>query len=344
MAKNPKIEFFKIILNSTKSDKDITFRELFTEIYEEKNPSKKDEIKDDDLMRIFLERIFDKIDGKFEINNNKKKAFYVRKQKEKLNEDVKLNSTGFYIHGLVKGGAYDTGKEEGSISDPLGENKRLSKAAILLDNFYFLLYTPLDKNIGILILQNYTSDQIADIFLPFVKVLFKVNKLSYNASLREFMPKEMQENFKENSSVKKFVFSNQYLISEMDEGVKSTGNFTINITVSASDKDVKVENLPFWKKIMKKIKIDVPGNDPRLVESFNRQIAYIKDDSSKSNPTKFDLDDDLLKIKATIYLENYIKLEENRVPVWKELEKFAVEMLTDVVIPEVYIEDNIDEE
>lgn len=344
MARNPKIEFFKINLNSVKADKEVTFREVFSEVYNTGRKNAKENIEEDLLMKTFLQHIFNKISGKFEINNQKKKAFYVKKSKSSINEDVKIDSKKFIVHGLVKGGLYDTGKEEGNLNDPLGDNKKLNKATILLDNFYFLLYTPMDKSTGVLILQNYTSDQIADIFLPFVKSLFKVSKFTYNATLSEFMPLEMQKDFKEISTIKKFVFSNQYLISDLDEDVKSTGNFTVKLVVSSSDKTVNLNNLSFWRKIMKKIKFEVPGNEARYVESFNNQVAYIKDETSKSNPTRFTLDDDLLKIKATIYLENYIGLEENRIPKWKELEKFAIETLKDTVIPEVYPEDFIDED
>ncbi|MCL9768896.1 hypothetical protein NAT47_00525 [Flavobacterium sp. HXWNR69] len=344
MARNPKIEFFKIKLNATKSDENITFRDLFTGIYNTKNPkNNKDNLSDKILMKTFLQHIFTNISGKFKVDNSKKKAFYVKGSAKDQNDSVKLGTDNYIVHGLVKGGPYDTGKEEGDLNNPLGENKKLKKATILLDDFYFLLYTPLDKGIGILILQNYTSDQIADIFKPFVKGLFRVEKKSYNAYLEEFMPIEMQKDFKENSAIKKFVFSNQYLISDLDEDVKSTGKFNIQLTVSSSDTNINVNNLSLWRKVMRKIKFDVPGNEPRFIESFNKQSAYIKDETAKSNPTKFSLDDDLLKIKATIYLENYIGLEENRIPKWKELEKFAQETLKEIVIPEVYPEDFIDE-
>lgn len=344
MARNPKIEFFKINLNSVKSDKKITFRELFSEVYNTVNPKNENKnIEDDVLMKTLLQHIFNKVSGKFEVNNQKKKAFYVKKSINKLNEDVKIDSKNFIVHGLVKGGVYDTGKEEGDLNNPLGENKKFTQASIILDNFYFLLYTPLNKSTGVLILQNYTSDQIADIFLPFVKGLFKASKFSLNATLSEFMPLEMQNDFKEISTIKKFEFSNQYLISDLDKDTKSAGNFNVKLVVTSNDKTINLNNLPFWRRVMKKIKFEIPGNEARLIESFNNQVAYIKDDTSKSNPTRFTLDDDLLKIKATIYLINYIGLEENKIPKWKELEKFALETLKNTVIPEVYPEDFIDE-
>ena len=56
------------------------------------------------------------------------------------------------------------------------------------------------------------------------------------------------------------------------------------------------------------------------------------------------LDDDSIKIKPTIFLQNYITLQENYIPIWKELEDFALKTLVEIVIPEVYPEDFIDED
>lgn len=345
MSKKPKIEFYEIHLKPTKADGNITFRDLFTEIYNNKNPeSKKKLLSDKLLMQTFLAQILNRTKDKFKDNNQKKKAFYVKTNKSGLNDSLKFGTQNDIIHGLIKGGPYDTGKEEADINNPEGENKKFKRTTILLDDFYFLLYTPLDKNIGVLILQNYTSDQIADIFVPFVKSLFKVEKYSYKAIVKEFMPKEMQDDFKQTSSIKKFVFSNQYLVSDMDKGTKSSGKFTVQISISASDADVNTNNLSFWKSVFRKVSIKVPGNENRVVESFAKQNAYIKDNTSVSNPTVFSLDDELLKIKATIYLQNHIGLEENRTPKWKELERFAQKTLKESVIPELYPESDLDEE
>ncbi|MFL9837106.1 hypothetical protein ABS768_06315 [Flavobacterium sp. ST-75] len=344
MARNPKIEFFKIILNSTKSDEKITFKEIFTELYFAKNPDEEEVPTNQVLMNTFYESILSKLDNRFRVNNSKKKAFYVKSDKQDAEKTIKFGRESSIIHGRVKGGAYDTGKEEGDLNNPSGDNKKLDSNNILLDDFYFLLYTPLNQNVGVLILQNYTSDQIADVFKPFVQGVFKVEKVSLKASLFEFMPDVMQKEFKENSSIKKFVFSNQYLISDLDDDVKSTGKFTVQLIISSSDNNLGIQSLPLWKKALRKIKINVPGNEPRVVESFAKQNAYIKDDSGvKANPTMFSLDDETLSIRATIYLQNHITLKENGIPVWKELENFAQRALKENVIPEIYPETDLDE-
>ena len=114
MAKNPKIEFFIININSYKKEKP-TFRDLFTELYSiKKSKNTRDNIDNSILMNTFLQYVFDKISGKYKVDNQKKKAFYIEKEKKKhLSKNIKFLSEKHIIHGLIKGGEYDTGKEEG---------------------------------------------------------------------------------------------------------------------------------------------------------------------------------------------------------------------------------------
>ncbi len=99
MARNPKIEFFKIKLNATKTDGNTTFRDLYTEIYNSKNPKNKNSnLSDDVLMKTFLQHIFTKISGKFKVDNSKKKAFYVKGSAKDLNDSVKFGSDNFIVH------------------------------------------------------------------------------------------------------------------------------------------------------------------------------------------------------------------------------------------------------
>ena len=344
MAKNPKIEFFIININSSKKEKP-TFRDLFTELYSiKKSKNTRDNINNSILMNTFLQYVFDKISGKYKVDNQKKKAFYIEKEKKKLGKNIKFLSEKYIIHGLIKGGEYDTGKEEGDLKNP-DKKSKLAKTSVLLDDFYFLLYTPLDKSKGILILQNYTSDQISDVFLPFIRDLFKIDKLSLKATLEPFMPIEMQKEIKKNGIIEKFTFSNEYLIDDLDKDTHLSEGFVIEVNIFSKSKSINPLSLSFWRKKIRDFKITTSKGEVRSLDTFNKQYGYIRErGSTLSTPTRFVLDDDSIKIKPTIFLQNYIRLEENYTPIWKELEDFALKTLKEIVIPEVYPEDFIDED
>lgn len=346
MSKNPKIEFYTIQLNSSKSD-DITFRDVFAFLYNEKRKRKveTDEIDGSTLFNEFFKHFFSKMDKGTVKNESKRKALKSEKKSAaSTNNSIALKSDNSFIQGRIKGGEYDTGKFLDEIDNPESTSEKLAKNKLITDDFYFLLYTPLNKNKGVLILQSYTKDNISDIFKPFVENLFKLTGLSLKATSRLFMPLTMQEELKNNCFVEKFVFQNQYVVSDVEEQTFQQGTFTIKVEIKAHDKILNLSNLPWWKRKLAETVIKLPKNDERDLDSFNKKNGYLVGNDIKSNPTKFSLDTESISVKATILLQNFITLEENGIPKWDELEKFAINALESDVKPEVYPEDFLSED
>lgn len=350
MTKNPKIEFYKIHLNPTPSNEDVTFKDVFKKIYLNQNPSfdknQINEVSDDDLKINFYKYFFNQIDTKFNNDKHKKKAFYAKSEllDGVPNTPINLSIGDSIIEGLVRGGYYDTGKNLGDIQKPEDDTEELDKNNILLDDFYFSLYTPLDKSLGILILHSYTRDQIADIFLLFIRKLFKVLEFTYNAKSQEFMPREIQDEFKERSIVQKFKFANRVLVNEMEEGVIMNEEFSISIEINSLGGKINLKNLPKWRKKLGEAILGIPSNPERELSTFNKQLGYLKSSNVRSNPTKFELNGENIKLNATIFLENYVRLKENGIPYWEDLKVFAKNTLNNRIKPEVYPEDYLNED
>ncbi len=341
MSKNPKIEFYTIHLQSSKSE-DLTFRNVFSSIYNEKRIRKieTDDIEVNNLFTEFFKYFFSKMEKGTVKNDKKRKAFKSdKKSATSTNNSIVLKSESSFIHGRIKGGEYDTGKFLDDIDNPDSTSEKLAKNKLITDDFYFLLYTPLNKDIGILILQSYTKDNISDIFKPFVENLFKVKGLSLKATSKLFMPLTMQEELKNNCFVDKFVFQNRYVVSDIEEQTFQQGEFTIKIEIKAHDKVLNLKNLPWWKRKLAETIIKLPKNDERELNSFNKKTGYLVSNDLKSTPSKFSLDTESIKVNATILLSNFIDTEENGVPKWDQLEVFAMKTLTEDVKPEVYPED-----
>lgn len=346
MTKNPKIEFYTIKIHPVKSD-DLTFRDIFSSLYNEKRVRKveTDEIQTNDLFNSFFRHFFSKMEKGTVKNESKRKAFKSdKKSSTSTNNSIVLKSDSSLIHGRIKGGEYDTGKSIDEIDNPDLASEKLPKNKLITDDFYFLLYTPLNKDVAILILQSYTKDNIADIFLPFIENLFKINSLSLKATRQIFMPITMQNEFKNNCFVEKFVFQNRYVVSDVEEKTFQQGSFTIKVEIKAHEKVINLNNLPWWKKKLAETLIKLPQNNERELESFNKKDGYLIANDIESTPTRFELDTNKIEIKATILLANHINLEENGVPLWDELEKFSLETLEDDVKPEVYPEDYLNED
>lgn len=341
MAKNPKIEFFKIDLQPI-NNPDLAFRDLFRKNYELHQDRNSENVDDNALMIDFLRHFFSRIDTGVVLNRSKRKAFKARYFGEDAeNNNVHLMSQNNIIYGIIKGGEYDTGKYLGQIDDPDSEEERLEANKLITDDFYFLLYTPLDKSIGVLILQTYTRDNINDIFKPFIEKLFKVNGITNKATSSVFMPKALQNRFRNNSVVKTFVYSNRFIVNAMDQQTIQTGDFTVKVEITSHGDQVNLNNLPWWKRVLGRTNINIAQDVDRQLATFMNQNGYLQSQVAESTPTKFQLDDNDFEIKPTIFLRNNINLEENGIPLFDELHQFALQTLNESVIPDIYPEDDL---
>lgn len=347
MSRNPKIEFFKVHLQPTPATDDVTFKSIFKKIYKSQNLACEiDEISDDDLQNNFFAYFFNKVDTRFNNDERKRKAFYAKPDlvAGQPVTPIRISIPNSTIDGIIKGGFYDTGKDLGDITRPKDETESLDVNNILLDNFYFSLYTPLNKDIGILAVHSYTRDQIADVFKPFVERLFKIPEYTYKAHAAKFMPLEMQEAFKQNSIVKKFQFTNRELVNQMEDGVLLNGEFTVNIQITSLGNQINLNNLPVWKQKIGESILGLANRPERSLDTFNNQYGYVHSPDGRTSDTRFTLDAENVEITATLFLENYIMLEENGTPDWDELRVFTANTINNIIKPEVYPEDYLNED
>jgi hypothetical protein len=349
--KNPKIEFYKIHLNPMNKNSKTKIRDVFRDIFISLNPEYNSDtvstVEDSKLQSSFFQYFFNKINSKFNTNQRKRKAFYAKTNIidgiEKT--PIKISLDDSLLDGLIRGGDYDTGKKIGDMSNPTEETPELDKANIILDDFYFCLHTPLNKDVAILVLQSYTKDQISDIFTPFVTKLFKRQGVTFNAKLEKFMPQIIQDEFKTTSIVEKFRFNNKLLISQMENGISYDKAFNVQVEIKPVEKDINLGEFQKWKRKVGESIFNLPNNPAKELNTFNEQIGYLKPNDGISKPTPFELNADKIKINATIYLEKYVPLDlDSGVPKWDKLEEYVKKTLFEVVSPEVYPEDYINED
>lgn len=350
MSKKPKIEFFRINLESIGSDEQ-TFRTVINELFLNHQQSLPEEQRlnsepdDNDLMKYLFQYFISRLDNGSVKNESKRKAFKIKASTDdQINDSIGLKSEEKIIHGIVKGGEYDTGKNLSEIDNPEEEVEKLGRNKLITDDFYFLLYTPLEKTKGILILQSYTKDAIFDIFVPFIENLFKVSRLTNKATHSLFMPLTMQEEFKNSSVIKSFVYKNHFVVDDVEDQTLQSGDFTVNVEIKSHGDQINLENLSWWRRKLGQAILGMPNQERRSLETFNTQRGYIQSNEGESNPTKFELQAENIQITATIYLSNHINLEENGVPYWEELEQFSLETLINDVLPEMYPEDYLNED
>lgn len=329
MSKNAKLDVYRVLLapSSQERKKTYSFREFFIAKY-----NLKDTTTDNQIFNAFFKDVFKSSD--YNDDEKRRKAF-------RLSENITKKNDSFIVHGVVEGGPYDSGKTTGN-RKTRRVSKKINKNIIIQDDFYFLLQTRLDERHGILILQTYSQDRIDDIFKPFIKRLFKHTGQTYNGIVSQFVPDSIKEMAKETAFVKELNYqTNNIKINQLSEDKKDKleGNFNLKITLTSLDDSIPLPNLNKWKKILGNSLLKLPQNEMTL-ENFNSKTGYIKSESIK-NPTRFEIDEERIEIKPTIFLEKIdeVILEENGVPVWDTLKSYCLDKLLPDLELEVYEKD-----
>ena len=178
MANEPKLEIYKIILDSKKKACHISFRDFFRETLDYSGINSP--YSREDIFVTFYKDFVNKIDLKgYLTNEEKKKAFTISMDEVSNVKQSKISSpinANEIISGILEGGTYGRNRNVGIIDDT-SKREKLHKNNVINDLFYFLLYTPLDHHIGILMVQGYTGIKISDVLREHLKEYFKLEKI-----------------------------------------------------------------------------------------------------------------------------------------------------------------------
>lgn len=335
MAHNPKLEVYQVWLNPQK-DVDKTYRDFFIETNSSGNTN------DNENSIIFLDYFGDfirKVDtDDFIANSKKKKAFtaYDTRPAGEYEPTIKIKSSRTIIEGTIEGGRYGQKRNKSSV-DNKSEKEDINEADIILDKFYFSLYTPLDSDLGILFVQSYTADTISDIFTDFISSFFSRQGLYRKAKVEKFVPKRIADEFRNHSQIKKFTFSSRFVFDQMTNEPIGVEEEEFIIRVEAVSKNgLPKESLGNWiKSIGSKV------FSSRELAQFNKGKVYLKNTETKKE-SPFDIASGL-DIKPVIYLEGRIDVEEDGRPNFEQLSDYCVNLLDNEIIPEMYITNEVQE-
>jgi hypothetical protein len=331
MAHEPKLEIFRIELHPKSKNKENTFGNYLESQYESEEEF--------DINAAYLQFFTDlvsTISSKYYLNEKKKKGLGLEAVEDGgVNESIKSNTTEQFISGVLKGGRFGQNRSLGNIRKPEKTHEVIDKNNIVLDWFYFLLYTPFQSSKAILMIQSYTDDTVNDIFQGWLREMMR-SPTYHSPILTAFCPKRLQEEFRNQSIVKEMSFFQDIVLDNVeirDDTIK-TEQFSIEITIKAKDNGEKLSNLPSLKKIFNRFGFKRPEEKGVIsLKDFKKRVGRLHNGTHQSS---FELDGDM-EIKPTVYLRDRIKLEVDDSPNWESLHEFAVKLLEEVK-EEVYPE------
>lgn len=337
MAHDAKLEIYIIYLNPTTPKGKNTFKSFLYANYG--NDIAESKFKVEGAYKEFFKDFIMTIDDAYYSQESRKKAIGIKSEKKgkKINKTISYKSENQVIEGTIKGGRYGQNRAIGDMVKPGSAHQKLPKNKVVLDDFYFKLYTPFGSNKGILMIQSYSDDQINDIFISFIRDQLKT-KGFYKPNITLFCPKHIQEEFKNNSVVKELRFREEVTLSDITKKTIDTKELLVEIKVTVKDSDEQLSTFDKIKKSIQEFSFKTNGK-PIALSDFKTKMGTLANDKYQSS---FDLDGDL-EIKPTIYLKNRIKLMDDESPDWESLNVFCTNLL-DTVKEEVYPENEISED
>lgn len=320
MAHNPKLQIFKISLNPRAKTKDACYRNFFRDKCFE-TQEETDKLTDAQIFKAYHQAFIkgiDVTDFYFFKDEKNKKAITINDTNA-----IKKHDSDNIIEGIIKGGRYDQEREKVNMS-----NKKVDKVKkddIILDQFYFLIYTPLKSSTGILFLQSYTEDSICDVFCKFIKSFFTYGDNYFDIRIESYMPQNLKEEYKKKAKLKGFSFSTKEIIGIVGEGVtvKEQEEFSVTINIQP----IQRSNLhSITNKVEKLLHLRFHNKE---LSQFSKRV-YLEDDQNKA--AYYDLEKDVNHIRPTIYLENKIYIHpENGLPDFDELKDFCMSQLKIII-------------
>ena len=312
-----KIEVFKITLNHNEEKiTDPNFRNFL----DLKFSKKEKDLSDSDLFIEFNTDLSNKLNNKGEylqIGKGSKRAFSV------LNLPI-LDSKNQYIYGVLKGGLKGDNKTSSDFSNKETDESLDDK--VINNKHFFLLYLPLESNVGFVFFQGYPQENIRLEFLNFLsRNVFKLGR-SYNKIHQEpYLPKELKTEFSKGASISQLTFSDRVLSSDLSgKGTYTNGpsHYRLKVIIEpVGDGVINVDDFEknYLEKFISKTALG------KSLKKFNTKKGRIKK-NSRETPFKIGGINEILPI---IHLgEEYV--DERGTPLFNSVKKYCLKVLESI--------------
>ncbi|MBT0560463.1 hypothetical protein J5308_07060 [Riemerella anatipestifer] len=226
-------------------------------------------------------------------------------ENDDINTNIRFHSTSYIIEGIVEGGAYGKKRRKTSTTNKHLKSEVTERDAIT-DDFYFLIYTPLESDKSILLIQSYTDDNIDSVMKKFWKNFLTHPSLFRQPSITKYIPKNIIEDFKNGATISNLTYSTEIpstslLGSSIDF---QTRNFKVTVKIEPTKDGITYSEFdeiitPIENSMFKNLRLGV----------FNKKKGALKDnETGKSSP--FQLDNNFA-IKPSIILSKYITINHD---------------------------------
>ncbi|MBL7884729.1 MAG: hypothetical protein JNL69_11715 [Bacteroidia bacterium] len=332
MANDLKLEIYKLKLSNKEDGTFTSFRKLFGQKFNNYGNKGTEIITKARIFNTFYDDFIKKIDSKgYQVNEKKKKGFTIATDNTPSGpkSHIKHSATETIISGILDGGKHGRKRSLSSVENKASQTP-IGVKNIVTDRFYFLLYTPLDHNEAILMIQGYSEIKISDVFRDHLVNYFKFNK-QISSKVELFVPQSLKDKYLESAVFKSIKFSSGWAIKpDIDEKITSK-DYEVEIKIEIIDKSKKKVNYKKFREIISlfsKSKFKPEGGVERNLGEFDKKNATM---ISKTKPKAIDFQDEDNVIPTILLEEEGITVGEGGVPNFDEINLYCRELLTEII-------------
>jgi hypothetical protein len=324
MAHELRLEIFKMCLKSKEKGKKIGFRDLFrTKFnYAEFNEGPTNE----DIFKKYHTDFVNKMDLKGYVKNDEKqKAFAIHPAEGTVSSPINANEV---LSAVLKGGHYGRKRDYADLENK-AQRQDLKKESVVNDLFYFNLYTPLDNNEGILMVQGYTEFKISDIIKDFLKIYFCNDDIKCDFSF--YTPESLKEKYLNGAKFSSMEFSTGWVINgDFEDDFPDNYELQVNIEIIDKNKKVSYSAISNLKKRLGESFMQMVGNDKvkKLSEFKTKKPKIIKNE--REVPIDIDKDGEI-RLAINLRDEGFI-VDADGIPNYVEIENYCTDLLEQIKI------------
>jgi len=317
MKFNLKLEVFRISLKR-KGGKNTdlrNFSEFFNEVFSK-------DTKDDNYQE-FIKAYISSFKNEFKLNKDKTKGISTGN-----NHKFVPRSLSNIVDGNVIGGITGIKQTIFNQKDSKKDKGDINNDDVSTLPYYLKIWTPLNHNTGILMVQSYTRLTVTDMVKIHLSQFFKDH--GFSLIITPFVPKKMKEDFKKSSMVYKVAFVKEKLNQDKRKLINPLFTDFQKLKVTIQVSGFKENVAEFWDKLTgnnrKIIESNLEDFDIRENEDFET-IAYYEDEFGHKSHTSIKKNFD---IQPTIFLDDNLKLPDSDYFDFDKIKKNTDSILEDI--------------
>jgi hypothetical protein len=328
MAHEPKLEIYTLTLKCNKEGIKGDFRDLFREKLDYSKLPKP--YSEEDIFQVYYKNFIDSISKKdYNQNTNKQKGFSIAYEHTtngtKTRASSPINETTT-LTGILDGGHFGRKRNLGKINNAL-KGKEINKNNIVGDFYYFLLFTPLNHNVGILMVQVYSQDKISDVFCEYLEDYFSEHKI-FKCECKPYIPDSLKDKYLKGATLSSFKFSTGWIVKgDFEEDIPNEYELEVKVEIKDNNSQrVPLNKLKSLLNVFGKSKVQIEGGIEKSLDDFKEKRAKIES-KDKVFSIEFDKED---KIKPVLYLSEYDIDIVDGVPNFDKVDVFCRELLKEI--------------